>query len=355
MGRKPLLVILTTLLFCVVASLDAGVAAAHRAGTSACSTRRAPRQLGRRHRRRVSNRCASRVASKAAFRRPTGGGTTGSGTTSSTSCANEALAPKPSGGSWVCSFDDEFDSSTGDATALNTSWWTPQLSATSGYTTGPFGYYVCYVNSPNNISVSGGALHLTVRKEAAPFACGSATTQYSGGMVSTYGRFSQTYGRFEARALLPQTTASGLQETLWLWPVNSTLYGAWPGSGEVDFSEFYSQYSTLDVPYLHYNYDPSTVNSATNTNVVTNYCPISLSQYNDYAVTWSPGSFTVTINGSPCLTDHYVANNVSSPGPFNQPFFIALTQALGVGTNAFNPSTTPLPATTSIDYVRVWK
>jgi beta-glucanase (GH16 family) len=201
--------------------------------------------------------------------------------------------------------------------------------------------------------VSGGSLHLTIRKEAAPFTCGGATTQYSGGMVSTSGHFSQTYGRFEVRALLPQTTVAGLQETLWLWPVNSTLYGSWPGSGEVDFSEFYSQYSNLDIPYIHYNYSSS--NASTNTNVVTNNCPISLSQYNDYAVTWSPGSFTITINGSVCLTDNYQATGLTSPAPFNQPFFVLLTQALGVGTNQFNPSTTPLPATTSVDYVRVWK
>jgi hypothetical protein len=34
---------------------------------------------------------------------------------------------------------------------------------------------------------------------------------------------------------------------------------------------------------------------------------------------------------------------------------IALTQELGIGPNLFDPATTPLPATTSVDYVRVWK
>jgi hypothetical protein len=70
---------------------------------------------------------------------------------------------------------------------------------------------------------------------------------------------------------------------------------------------------------------------------------------------WQPGSFQITVNGTACLTDSYQASNVASPAPFDQPFFVALTQALGVGTNAFNPSTTPLPATTSIDYVRIWQ
>jgi beta-glucanase (GH16 family) len=272
-------------------------------------------------------------------------------------CGGEALPAKPGGGAWSCTFDDEFAATTGDATTLNTSWWAPQLTATSAFTTGPPGYQACYVNTTKNISVSAGALHLTARREAAPFTCGSLRTQYTSGMVSTYTNFNQTYGRFEVRALLPQTTASGLQETLWLWPVNDLRYGlSWPDSGEVDFSEFYSQYATLDVPYLHYVYDPSTINAATHTNTVTaTNCQISLSRYNDYAVVWSPGSFTITINGSTCLVDNYVAYGLTGAQPFDQPFFVALTQALGVGTNAFNPSTTPLPATTSIDYVRVWK
>jgi beta-glucanase (GH16 family) len=270
-------------------------------------------------------------------------------------CGGQVLPPKSDGSQWSCSFDDEFDSTTGDASSLNRFWWTPQVTATSGFTTG-WPYVACYVDSPNNISVADGSLHLTVRQEPAPVNCGWFATQYTSGMVSTKYSFSQTYGRFEVRAKLPPVTVAGLQETLWLWPVNDTMYGSWPGSGEVDFSEFYSQYSSLDIPYIHYNYDSSTVNKQTNTNVITNYCPIPLSQYNDYAVTWSPGSFQITINGSTCLTDNYVPNNgLTSPQPFDQPLFISLTQALGVGTNAFNPSTTPLPATTSIDYVRVWQ
>jgi beta-glucanase (GH16 family) len=229
------------------------------------------------------------------------------------------------------------------------------VSATSGYTTGPWYALVCYVDSPNNVSVSGGALHLTIRKETAAVPCGAGSTPYTGGMVTSVNHFSQTYGRFEVRAQLPSTTVAGLQETLWLWPQNYTYGATWPDSGEVDFSEFYSEYASLDVPYIHYNYNSSTVNTATGTNVVTSYCPISPGGYNNYAVVWQPNRFTVTVNGTTCLVDNYVAAGLSGAEPFDQPFFIALTQALGVGTNEFVPGTTPLPATTSVDYVRVWK
>lgn len=237
---------------------------------------------------------------------------------------------------------------------MNRTLWTPQVSATSGFATG-WPSVACYEDSPNNVSVSGGALHLTVRQEAQPFQCGGLTTLYSAGMVSTAYSFSQAYGRFEVRAQLPSAIFPGLQETLWLWPVNSTLYGSWPSSGEIDFSEFYSVYYLWDIPAIHYNYDPSTANLLTGNNVATNYCPIVPLVYNDYAVTWEPGTFTITINGIPCLIDHYQPIGVTSPAPFNQPFFLALTQGLGVGTNALIPYFAPLPATTNIQYVRVWK
>ena len=57
-----------------------------------------------------------------------------------------------------------------------------------------------------------------------------------------------------------------------------------------------------------------------------------------------------------CTTANRAWSTRPSTGsePFDQPFFIALTQALGVGTNHFTPGTTELPATTQIDWVRAW-
>jgi len=265
---------------------------------------------------------------------------------------------KPGGGLWTCSFDDEFSGS-----SLDTKNWTVQLTSNSAYTTGTPTAAACYVNTPNNVSVSGGYLNLTAREESAPFTCndpgGSFTTKYTSGMVSTIYGFNQTYGRFEVRAELPGTSLKGLQETLWLWPVAQT-YGTGPAesSGEIDFAEFYSEYATLDIPYIHYSYDKSTVDPAKNTNIVTAYnCSIDYTQFNIYTVVWEPGTMTLMYNGNTCLVDNYVPNDgLTSPQPFDQPFFMVLTQALGgVGTNAFDSATTPLPATLQIDYVRAWK
>jgi Glycosyl hydrolases family 16 len=241
-------------------------------------------------------------------------------------------------GGWNCTFDDEFN-----GTTLNTNNWVPQVTASSGFVNGAT---ACYVDNPDTISVSGGYLNLTAL-QVAPFTCpdgsDSFTTSYEAGMVSTDGLFDQTYGAFEVNAKLPPSVVEGLQETMWLYPQNLT-YGAWPDSGEIDFAEFYSEFPGLDVPYIHYS------QSSTDPNVTSFDCLINQDSFNTYGVDWTPTAITVMYNGQPCLVDHPSTGSE----PFDQPFFIALTQALGVGTNAFTPGATELPATTQIDWVRAW-
>ena len=249
-------------------------------------------------------------------------------------------------GPWTCTFDDEFN-----GTSLDTTKWTPQVTATSGYTSGRT---ACFVNNPNNISVSGGDLQLTALQTAAPFTCtdpaGSFTTQETSGMVTTFENFSQTYGAFEVRAEVPPSLIPGLQETFWLYPESIDGYGPWPDSGEIDFAEFYSEYPTLDIPFVHYN------KTGADPNDTAYDCIIVPGTFNTYDVVWSPGTIQVLFNGNVCLTDHPTpAAPLSSPQPFDQPFFISLTQALGVAPNRYVSGVTQLPATTLVDYVRAWE
>jgi beta-glucanase (GH16 family) len=241
-------------------------------------------------------------------------------------------------GTWNCTFDDEFN-----GTTLNTNNWVPQETAASGFVNGAT---ACYMDNPDTISVSGGDLNLTalqVPSFTCPDGSNSFTTTYEAGMVSTSGLFDQTYGAFEVSAKLPPSVVEGLQETMWLYPQNLT-YGAWPDSGEIDFAEFYSEFPGLDVPYVHYS------QSSTDPNVTSFDCLINQDSFNTYGVDWTPTAITVLYNGQPCLVDHPSTGSQ----PFDQPFFIALTQALGVGTNPFTPGVTELPATTQIDWVRAW-
>lgn len=280
-------------------------------------------------------------------------------TTSTASDCGGSVLLKADGTPWVCTFDDEFD-----GTALDRGKWFVQTTAASGFHSGD----ECFVDSPDNIAVSDGTLKLTVRKESAPFTCTSPTggyqTQYTSGTVNGFDRYAQAYGMFEVRAKLPSTTVQGLQETLWLWPVDSLRYGAWPASGEIDFAEFYSRYQGWNVPYIHYQ-PTSALDWSTNTNVYSAWpapysqpgtnCTFDPSAFNVYTAVWEPGRITLQVNHQNCIVDNYRALGLSGAAPFDQPFFIALTQAVGVGENAFVEGTTPLPATTEIDYVRIWE
>jgi beta-glucanase (GH16 family) len=255
--------------------------------------------------------------------------------------------PKRSGGYWRCTFADRFSGE-----SLDPSKWVAQRTDTSGYTNGQTS---CFLASPNNISVSGGTLKLTSRKEAEPFTCkdphGDFTTEYTSGMVSTWGRFSQAYGRFKFRARITSARTKGLHSALWLWPADRNKYGAYPGSGEIDIAEMYSAYPDRAIPYIHYNAALRTEN------VTNNFCMISdLSEFHNYTAIWTKRKIKIKYDREKCLVHKWSpADPLSGSQPFDQPFILALTQALGVGGNAFDPATTPLPATTEIDYVRVWR
>jgi hypothetical protein len=249
------------------------------------------------------------------------------------------------GTSWVCTFDSEFT-----GTSLDRTQWTPVVTATSGYTSGDT---ACFVDSPNNISVGNGYLTLTARQESAPFVCndpdGSFSTQYTSGSLTTSGIFSQAFGRVEVSAKVPSTSIQGLQSSFWLYHQ--------PGNdGEIDIAETYTSNPGLAIPYIHYSPNPFDQNASTNTNIVTNTtCTINPDQFNDYVVEWSSTTITIIYNGQTCMIDNYDELGQPAGTPFTQPLFMNLTQALGINTNNFEPGTTPLPATTEVQFVRVWK
>src|SRR5207237_907796 len=104
----------------------------------------------------------------------------------------DSLVPDPSGGWWACSFGDEFTGSEVDPTK-----WVTTTSEASAFTNAG----ECYTSNPENVSVDDDVLTLTARKQAQALPCpglaSSTPTSYTGGAVTSWSRFSQTYGRFE--------------------------------------------------------------------------------------------------------------------------------------------------------------
>jgi hypothetical protein len=72
-------------------------------------------------------------------------------------------------------------------------------------------------------------------------------------------------------------------------------------------------------------------------------------------MTWTPTAITVAFDGKTCLVDSGWKSTVGpSPAPFDKRFLISLNQGLGVYGN--DPTgATPLPATMTVDWVKVWK
>jgi beta-glucanase (GH16 family) len=196
------------------------------------------------------------------------------------------------------------------------------------------------------VSVSQGALHLSIDK-IRPDSVWAGTCSYSAGMVSTYHRFSQRYGRFEARIKVDPYQGNGLHEAFWMWPDDRVPSASvWPEAGEIDVAEQYSGLPHSVIPYLHYGPND---NGGYLPGVNTSFgCAAERGVFNTFTLEWSVTKLTVLVNGKTCLV------NTSGDSAFQKPYILALTQAIGDHLNGPDGQT-PFPARMDVDYVRVWK
>ena len=245
---------------------------------------------------------------------------------------------KPGGGYWSCTFHDDFDGAQLDRTK-----WTPQTA----FVTWSGDTHACYRDDPANVRVENGVLDLSLVKLDAPADCAVAAspTEYMSGSVSTWHQFSQQYGRFEARIKTTASNAPGLHEAFWLWPDDRYTTINWPDSGEIDVAESFSAYPSIVGSYLHYSADH--VGLLYGTNAAN--CSAERGVWNTYAVEWGPSKIETFLNGKSCLT------NTSGDIAFQKRYIINLTQAIGGASWNLLGAGTPVPASTLVDYVRVWK
>ena len=265
--------------------------------------------------------------------------------TTGPTCGTKAIK-KPGGGYWKCSFSDDFK-----GTSLNRNKWTVVKTSATGYRSSELD---CFMDDPTNVRVAKGSLRLKTHKTT-PFTChypgGEYSSSYSSGSVTTHGHFAQAFGRFEVRVSFPTTKRRGLQSAVWMLPAKLN-YGPWPASGEIDIAELFTAYPDRLIPYIHYN------EAGLDDQVTNNYCMVKdLGMFHRLVLIWSPEYLKVKYDGTTCLVNRW-HSNVSLTNwraPFDQPFNVLLTQALGILGNAFKAGSTPLPAVLKVDYVRVWK
>ncbi|MBM7518932.1 glycoside hydrolase family 16 protein [Nocardioides nitrophenolicus] len=256
-----------------------------------------------------------------------------------------ARPERAEGGYYSCTFRDDFDGE-----ALDPARWMAQETWFSGMTTGSGS---CYVANDRTIQVRGGHLRLSSTVLPEPFVCkspyGDFSTTTEASTVVSRSRFTQTYGRFEARLKMPDESGTpGSHSAFWLYPQDHT-YGRWPGSGEIDVAEWFSARPANVYPSVHYAGENNMQSTGFS-------CPMptSSTEFHDYAVEWTPQVMRFYYDGRLCFTHSWTPAGLVAPEPFDQPFYLVFTQIWGSGWNA-RAAGMPDTSTLVVDWVKAWQ
>jgi len=268
---------------------------------------------------------------------------------------------RSNGTRWNCTFVDDFNGS-----QLNLSKWSVATSPNDF-----FQLFECYYDRPENVYVSGGYLNLVSRRENPQLGCGwRGGVGYSGGMVRTYKKHNINRGKVEIRIKAPRSNGQyGIGTSLWMIPVPSGRpgagdagwYGAWPASGEIDIAEIYGPFDDFVNPSLHYNVKNghrlqySCGQENYNAETVTARCnvPGATTGFHTYSVEWENDTITMVYDGKKVLVDKWNSTQ-GGTAPFDKDFYLNITQGFA-NIPIPGPYNAVLPATSQIDYVKIWQ
>lgn len=222
--------------------------------------------------------------------------------------------PVPIGipGNWSLVFDDEFN-----GTSVNTNNWNENWFSTPGEPGKPDNSEKASCTSPGEVSEQGGDLLLGAAAES----CDGYP--YAGGLVDSDGKYSFTYGAFEARIYLP-----GSGGTVFNWPAFWTDGQQWPEDGEIDVME-----GLQGVTTCHFHYSGGGPSGG---------CPNVGPGWHTFAANWEPGEIAYYYDGQE-------VGEVTT-GVTSDPMYLVLENSV-----AAVSATTSVPATVEVDYVRVWQ
>lgn len=224
-------------------------------------------------------------------------------------------------------WSDEFDGN-----AVNTSNWSFETGVgDNGWGNNEQQYY-----QSSNASVANGILNITARKQSV------GGRQYTSARMISRDKRQFTYGRIEARMKLP--LGQGLWPAFWMLGSNIGTVG-WPACGEIDIMEHTNSSNNI-LGTIHWNgtngYFYYTGNTYT-----------SAADYHVYRIDWTPTAITWYVDGVQFHTAN-IANNINSTEEFHRPHFLLLNLAVGGNLPGQTIDESKLPATMSVDYVRVY-
>lgn len=251
---------------------------------------------------------------------------------SSLNCKKNAVQTLPQR-NWELVWSDEFTGAAGNAP--DNTKWTFDLGG-GGWGNNEL---QTYTNNANNIKLDGnGNLVITAISNGSGF---------TSARIKTKGKFSQAYGRFEARIKTP--TGPGLWPAFWMLGANIDTK-PWPQCGEIDIMEQRGQQPSITHGTLH-GPGYSGGNSIGKAYGLTS--GRFDTDYYIYAVEWGENYIDFFVNNF--LYQRLTPDDVTGEWVYNQPFYLLLNVAVGGNFVGFPTSGTPFPQSMYVDYVKVYK
>ncbi len=247
-----------------------------------------------------------------------------------------AAVPGQSSSDWTLVWQDEFNGA--DGSVVDSNKWNYDVGGAWG--NGAELEY--YTNRLTNSSIQSGNLQITALRE------NYLGNLYTSARIQTKRKFTQLYGRYEARIKIP--AGKGVWPAFWMIGDNIDTVG-WPACGEIDIMEHINH----DAPIVGTVHMPSPAGDAS---IGANYfLPGGIDYSADFhlfAVEWEQDVVRFYVDDMLYQTVTRADLLPNQRWVFDHPYFIALNVAVGGAWPGYPDNTSVFPATMLVDYVRVY-
>jgi beta-glucanase (GH16 family) len=252
-----------------------------------------------------------------------------------------ALASNPT--VWTLAWSDEFDGPNG--APVDSTKWSFDIGG-NGWGNNEL---ETYTSRTANADLEGGSLVVKALRETFT-GPDNITRNYTSARLLTRNKFTQTYGRFEARIKIPY--GQGIWPAFWMLGDNIDTAG-WPNCGEIDIMENIGKEPSIVHGTFH-GPGYSAANGVTAAYTLPNGRKFS-DDFHTFAVEWEPNVMRFYVDGLLYKTRTPADLPSGTTWVFNHPFFIILNVAVGGGFPGNPDGTTVFPQTMQVDYVRVYQ
>jgi len=242
---------------------------------------------------------------------------------------------------WVLTWSDEFNGTNGSLP--DSSKWVMETGG-GGWGNNEL---ESYTNRAENAHVQDGNLVISAVKEKYKGSDGIAR-DYTSARLKTLGKFSQKYGRFEARIKI--THGEGMWPAFWMMGDNIETVN-WPNCGEIDIMENIGKEPAVVHGSMHGpGYFGANGFSAAYSLPSGRFAD----DFHVYAVEWEANAVRFYVDNNLYETRTPADLPAGKTWAFDHPFFILLNAAIG-GDWPGNPdNNTKFPQDMLVDYVRVY-